>query len=252
MQGYSEGFAHIYAMRWTYFAREVAPKIRAFYELTHTGRHNKTALDLACGSGDLAAYLLEHGYSVIGLDLSPAMLMHAREKTAAYVKKGRARFIEGDAGNYVLDEQVGLVVSTFDALNHLPDLETLKGCFASTFDTLTNEGWFIFDLNTRLGLNRWGSINIQEDKDLVLITRGVVAHEEGRAYTQISGFLQQDDGLYKRFSEIVYNTIFDLGAVEAALREAGFRHVHFAQADALDEPVNDPELYGRIFVVAQK
>ena len=239
-------------MRWTFFARDVAPRIRAFYEQTPAGRHRKTVLDLACGSGDLAAYLLEHGYTVIGLDLSPAMLIHAQEKTAAYVEKGRARFIEGDAANYVLDEQVGLVISTFDALNHLPDLEALKGCFASTFDALADEGWFIFDLNTRMGLNRWASINIQEDEDLVLITRGLVAHDEGRAYTQISGFLRQEDGLYKRFSEVVYNTIFDLEDVETSLRDAGFRHVHLAQAEALDEPVRDPELYGRIFIVAQK
>jgi SAM-dependent methyltransferase len=252
MQGYNEEFAYIYAMRWNFFAREVAPRIRAFYEGTPMGSRQKTVLDLACGTGELAAYLLEHGYRVIGLDLSPAMLVHARENTRAYVDTGTARFIEGDAANYSLDEPVGLVVSTFDALNHLPNWEALKRCFASTFDALTTGGWFIFDLNTRLGLNRWGSINIQEDDDLVLITRGVVAHDEGRAYTQISGFLQQDDGLYKRFSEVVYNTIFDLAAVKAALNEKGFRHVHFAQPQALDESLTDPEDYGRIFVIAQK
>ncbi len=250
MQGYNEGFAYVYAMRWTFFARDVAPRIRDFYE--RKGNHEKTVLDLACGTGELATYLLDHDYEVIGLDLSPAMLIHAREKARAYVREGKARFLEGDAADYVLDQQVGLVVSTFDALNHLADMEALTGCFASTFNALTTGGWFIFDLNTRLGLNRWSSIDVQEDDDLVLITRGVVMHEEGRAYTQISGFLQQEDGLYNRFSEVVYNTIFDLADVEAALRDEGFRHVHFAQGEALDKPVMEPESYGRIFVIAQK
>jgi SAM-dependent methyltransferase len=252
MQGYGEGFANIYAMRWNFFARDVAPRIRAFYEGTQMATLNNTVLDLACGTGDLAVYLLEHGYKVIGLDLSPAMLGHAREKAMRYVEQGKARFIEGNAADYVLDEQVGLVISTFDALNHLPDLDALAGCFSSTLNVLKTGGWFIFDLNTTLGLNRWASMNVQEDEDLVLITRGVVAHEEWRAYTQISGFLRQDDGLYTRFSEVVYNTIFSLTDVEAALRDKGFRHVHFAHADALDKPVTDPENYGRIFVVAQK
>jgi SAM-dependent methyltransferase len=252
MQGYNEEFAYVYAMRWSFFARDVAPRIRAFYERSRTGAHRGKVLDLACGTGELAAYMLEHGYEVIGLDLSPAMLIHARERTRTYVEQGKARFVEGDAADYSLGEQVDLALSTFDALNHLPDLKALRGCFASTYTALSAGGWFIFDLNTRLGLNRWSSINIQEDDDLVLITRGVVAHAEGRAYTQISGFLQQEDGHYKRFGEVVYNTMFDLADVETALKDHGFRHVHFAEAQALDKPLTDPERYGRVFVLAQK
>ena len=99
MQGYSEGFAAIYSMRWTFFARDVAPRIRAFYEATPTAARNRKVLDLACGTGDLALYLLEQGYEVIGLDLSPAMLAVARSKAEAYIAQGTARFVEGNAAN---------------------------------------------------------------------------------------------------------------------------------------------------------
>ncbi len=252
MQAYGEAFAYIYNMRWTHFASAMAPRIRAFYESTPIAQRSRKLLDLACGTGQLAVYFLEAGYEVIGMDLSPAMLEHARENAAAYVEQGKARFVYGDAADFTLEERFGLVVSTFDALNHLPDDETLAGCFESTYQALLPKGWFIFDLNTRFGLRRWGGINVQDEEDLVLITRGVVAEEEGRAYTQISGFLRQDDGLYKRFGEVAYNTIFDLADVAATLEESGFRSVHFAGPQALDTPLDEPEAHGRVFIIAQK
>ncbi len=252
MQGYGEGFAQIYNMRWTHFASTVAPRIRTFYEATALGRQCRKLLDLACGTGQLALYFLQEGYEVVGLDLSPSMLVHARENAAPYLQAGQVRFLEADAAEFSLDTHVGLVVSTFDALNHLPDMDALEGCFESTFEALLPEGWFIFDLNTPFGLQRWGGISVQEEEDLVLITRGVVVEEEDRAYTQISGFLRREDGLYTRFGEVAYNTIFELGEVATLLKDIGFRRVHFANAQSLETPLEAPETYGRVFVVVQR
>jgi SAM-dependent methyltransferase len=248
-------------MRWTHFAQRVAPKITAYYEATPVGEDNRRVLDLACGTGQLALYLLERGYEVVGLDLSPAMLRHARENARDYVEAGKARFVEGDAADFtpqeVLDsedreDRFGLVVSTFDALNHLPDWDDLENCFISTYNVLAEGGHFVFDLNTRHGLRRWGGISVQEEEDLVLITRGVVAEEEGRAYTQISGFARRDDGLYERFNEVAYNTIFNMDDVADVLDEIGFGSVTFAQPGNLEEPVANPESFGRIFILARK
>jgi SAM-dependent methyltransferase len=258
MQAYGQGFAHIYNMRWTHFAQNVAPEIRRFYEGTATGKTNRHILDLACGTGQLAVYFLDHGYRVVGVDLSPAMLIHARENAGDYVAQGKARFVEADVADFnpedvrADDRKFGLAVSTFDALNHLPDFIALEDCLQTTYDVLAEDGWFVFDLNTRFGLRRWAGINIQEDEDLVLITRGVVVEEENRAYTQISGFLQQENGLYKRFNEVAYNTIFDLSDVRDTLEDIGFSRVHFSRGDALEEPLSNPEDYGRVFVVARK
>ena len=252
MQAYGDDFAAIYNMRWTHFARQVAPRILVFYEDALPAQAHHRVLDLACGTGQLAVYFLEHGYDVVGLDLSSAMLDHARAHAQAYIEAGRARFMEADAADFTLDGRFGLVISTFDALNHLPDFTALESCFRSVHAVLVPDGWFIFDLNTRLGLRRWAGITVQEEEDLVLITRGVVVEEEGRAFTQISGFLRQEDGRYKRFGQVAYNTIFDLADVADALREIGFRQVHFAVQNALGTPLEDPEAYGRVFVVARR
>mgnify|MGYP006298869107 CR=1 FL=1 len=251
MQGYGEGFAEIYNMRWGGFANRVAPRIREFYESTVLGQTDHRLLDVCCGTGQLSLHFLEHGYHVVGLDLSSAMLAHARQRTAAYRETGQARFFEGDAADFELDEEFGLAVATFDALNHLPDMVSLDGCFDSTRAVLVDGGYFIFDLNTPAGLQSWSGINVQDSEELMLIIRGVVSNWEGRAYTQISGFLRQESGLYKRFNEVAYNTIFHLDEVVAALEHAGFSDVTLAESASLDRPLEAPEQANRVFFVAR-
>ncbi len=249
---YNSEFAHVYDLHWGGFARQVAPRIRAFYESTPLAQTNKSVLDVCCGAGHLAFYLLEHGYDVTGLDFSPAMLHYAIEKNQAYIEEGRARFIEGNASDFTLDGHFGLAASTFDALNHLPDLAALQGCFRSVAAVLEEGGSFIFDLNTRYGLERWLGASMQMADDLVLFTRGVVVEDLSRAYTQISGFLRLESGYYERFDQTAFNTMFEMDAVHAALLEAGFCSAHFARSDDLATPLDAPESEPRVFIVAEK
>jgi SAM-dependent methyltransferase len=252
MQGYRPGFARVYNLRWTNFAQQAAPRIRAFYESTLLGHENHTLLDLCCGTGNLLLHFLDQGYQGTGLDLSEAMLGYARENAAAYVLTGQARFVQGNAADFSLDEQYGLVVSTFDALNHLPDMAALRGCFQSVYHHLLPGGVFVFDLNTRVGLRRWAGINIEDSTDLMVVVRGVFDAENGRALTYVSGFFAVEGGLYERFEETAYNIAFDLAEVETALRETGFGAVRFARLQDLDTPVPEPESEPRIFIIAEK
>lgn len=256
MQAYGASFAPIYNLRWGDFAHRVAPALLDYYETTPQGKTARqgipSLLDLCCGAGHLAGHFLEKGYQVTGIDLSPAMLDLARQNNADYIVAGQARFIQGDAARYALERPVDLAFSTFDALNHLADLAALQGCFASTFQAVKPGGIFIFDLNTRLGLRRWGAISLQEAPDLTLITSGLYDEQNGKAYSRISGFMRQDDGRYERFEETVYETAFDLAAVKTALLAAGFDKVHFARLSDLAAPLPDPETEPRVFIIASK
>ena len=253
MQAYHAGFARIYNMRWGGFAQSVAPKIMDFYAATPIGQNNRAMLDVCCGTGQMAAHFLNAGYHVVGLDASKPMLDHARENTQSFVEAGQARFIQGDAGRFTLDERFGLVVSTFDALNHLEDEEHLMGCFQSVFAVLAESGLFVFDLNTAVGLRRWNAITIDDSSDdLLIINRGIYDEQSRRAWTRITGFVRAPDGLYERFDENAFNTVFDLGRVKDMLLDAGWREVHFAHIDALQIPLAEPEKEGRVFIVAGK
>lgn len=251
MQAYGPGFARIYNLRWTSFANQAAPLIHEFYATTPIGRANKRVLDLCCGTGQLAVYFLDRGYTVVGLDLSDHMLRYAQENAYHYVESGQVRFIQGDASHFTLDERCGLVVSTFDALNHLENEEALRACFQCVYTV--NDGYFIFDLNTRAGLQRWNNIHVDESSDeAVIISRGLYDEQNERAWTRISGFVRTAGGLYQRFEETAFNTVFDLERVRNALLEIGWSHVYFARLQALAIPLPDPEQEGRVFIVACK
>lgn len=252
-QVYQKKFASIYNLHWSDFARKVAPALRAFYESTPGWSSHRCVLDLCCGTGQLASHFLEHNYSVTGLDASEHMLTYARENNAAYIVAGEARFILGDATNFNFAESFGLIVSTFDALNHLENLDALIHCFECVYPVLISDGYFIFDLNTRTGLKRWNSLSVDErSEDIFLVKRGIFSPDMERAWTRISGFLRLENGLYERFEETAYNTVFDLQEVREALLNVGWRKVHFARVDDLSTPLDDPESEVRVFIVANK
>ncbi|MGI8748938.1 MAG: class I SAM-dependent methyltransferase [Thermoleophilaceae bacterium] len=73
-------------------------------------------LDAACGTGRHAAYLLEGGREVVGVDSSPEMLERARARVP------RADLREGSLESLPLaDASVGAVVCAL-ALSHLPEI----------------------------------------------------------------------------------------------------------------------------------
>ncbi len=257
MQAYSQAFARAYNMRWTHFASAVAPRILDFYERSAgesalASSTGKSVLDVCCGTGQLALYFLEKGYRVTGIDASAGMLSYARENTAAYAQEGRARFEQADAAHFSLGERYGLVVATFDALNHLENLATLRQCFESVYPVLADDGFFIFDLNTRAGLLRWNNIGIEDDEEVLIISRGLYIEQDLRAWVRITGFIRNADGLYERFEETAFNTVFEMDAVRAALCQAGWRTIHFARSQDLATPVADPEQEARVFCIARK
>jgi SAM-dependent methyltransferase len=251
MQAYGPGFARVYNTRWLAFAKQAAPVILDFYAGISIGQVNKSVLDLCCGAGHLALHFLEKGYRVVGIDLSEPMLHHAEENAGRFLESGQAKFIKADAGDFTLDERFGLVVSTYDSLNHLDNEQTLKRCFQCVH--AISDGYFIFDLNTRRGLTRWNSIHVEEGgEDALIITRGIYDGQSDRAWMRITGFVGLSNGLYERFDETVFNTVFEMERVRTMLLEIGWKNVYFARIQDLRTPLPEPENEGRVFIVASK
>ena len=252
MQAYNALFARVYNQKWQDYANRIAPLIHDFYEATPLGKTEKTLLDVCCGTGQLLSYFLDQGYRVLGLDLSEGMLDVAREKLLPFMVANQLQFIQADAAKFHIQDVFGLAVSTFDALNHLPDMDALQGCFQSVYRVLLPEGYFIFDMNTAAGLNKWNSINVDPGEEIFLVNRGIYETGQGKAWTRITGFVRNLDGLYRRFEQTVYNTVFDMQTVREQLFLHGFRSVYNARGMDLRTPIEDPESYGKVFFIAQK
>jgi SAM-dependent methyltransferase len=251
MQAYGRDFAYVYNSRWSGFANQVAPLILDFYASKVTGRANKSLLDLCCGAGHLAVYFLENGYEVVGIDLSEHMLHYAKENASRFIESGQGNFMKADASDFTLDKHFGLVVCTYDSINHLENERALISCLQCVYSV--SEGYFIFDLNTRCGLKRWNSIQVDESsEEFLVITRGIYDGQSDRAWMRMTGFAAMPDGLYRRFDETVYNTVFSTERVRDALLEVGWKNVYFARIQDLSTPLLEPEEEGRVFIVANK
>jgi SAM-dependent methyltransferase len=251
MQAYGPGFARLYNTKWHGFAEQVAPLIETFFAAASMGRENKSILDLCCGTGQLARHFLEKGYRVTGLDLSEHMLHYAIENARSYVESGQANFVRGEASRFVFEERFGLVISSYDALNHLENEQALRSCFECVHAVC--DTCFVFDLNTRTGLNRWNRVNIDDSsEDTFVITRGHYDGEGDKAWNTVTGFVRLPNGVYERCDETAFNFVFDLDAVKNTLLELGWKSVHFARIEELNTPISEPENEQRVWIVASK
>ncbi len=254
MQAYTAAFARAYELRWTAFARKMAPRLLELYQATPLGRAGRAVIDLGCGSGHLALHFLEHGYQVLGVDLSPAMLALARERASEYLRSGQAEFAEVDMASFTAERRFGLAVSTYDAMNHLPDEAALGRCFAAVRRILAPDGMFVFDLNTRKGLRRWNGVTVEDTEEITVFNRGFFDEGQGRAWVRVSGFIRTANGSYDRFEETAFNTAFDLRRVEELLVGQGFDRIYCATPEDLARPLGSrekPEEQDRVFFVAR-
>jgi len=102
-----------------------------FIERQLTSSGVERVLDVACGTGKHAIALAQHGYKVVGTDLSAGMIERARENTAA--ERVQARFVVAGFGGLVPEVGTG-----FDALlcmgNSLPHVLTTEALRATLAD----------------------------------------------------------------------------------------------------------------------
>lgn len=103
-----------------------------------------TVLEVGCGTGRLANALARRGFSVIGVDPSPAMLEVARHRGAGL---GTVRYLEGDAVSLPVDEPVGLVIFALDTFAHLLTAEEQITALRRVRGLLRRRGRLILDLS---------------------------------------------------------------------------------------------------------
>jgi SAM-dependent methyltransferase len=249
MTNYGSLFSKIYNQQFSRFATWIAPKLLDFYESTQIGGHNKNILDLCCGTGQLANFFLQKEYQVTGLDKSEHMLEYAKINNLEYIESGKADFIQGNASNFDFNKKFGLVVSTFNSLNHFGNLENLRNCFKCVKRVLASNGYFIFDLNTHKGLLvRGNGIEITDADDYVLINRAI--YEEKKGLRRITGFIRTSDGKYERFNEIFHQTVFEIDGIKKLLLETGFNQVYFAKETDFSTSISAPEEFPFVFIIA--
>ncbi|HTR98415.1 MAG TPA: class I SAM-dependent methyltransferase [Bacteroidota bacterium] len=145
------GYRHLppYYDRWqkSYgkdFSTLILPKLLATIRVHRIA--GSTMLDVACGTGTLAAMMARRGWEVTGIDASEGMI---REATARGNASGlRLKFRRQDMRDLSLERPVHLATSFFDSLNHLMSGAELRETFRRIRAALLPRGWLVFDTST--------------------------------------------------------------------------------------------------------
>lgn len=227
---YARDFAQIYHEAWSSFIRAEAPAIVARL------RGFRRVVDLACGTGVLAAALTRAGHDVLGLDASPAMLAIAR-RTAPRATFRRAAF--GDP----LPAGVDAVICTFDSLNYLRRPMLLTATFRRVAEALQPGGLFLFDMNTMHGLRvRWKGIRVHRgDGWFVLLELSSDARRRQGVFA-ITGFRRRGAS-WRRFREVHMQRGYTWAEIRACARAAGLRATRAGGYDGRPAPSNPRRVF---------
>lgn len=220
---------------------EMAERILSLYE-AEGAKESGLILDLACGTGKLTCALLDRGADVIGTDLSPEMLMQARETCMA--KGHMPLLLCQDMKELDLYGTVDVAVCATNSLNYLEKEEELAAVFSLVHNFLTPGGLFLFDINslykfeTLYGENTY----VFESDKAFCVWQNQYDAKDGVCDFRLTIFEEERGGRYKKLEEEQCQTYFSLEKVKELLVKAGFELLGVAsdcKGGALEEDSAD-------------
>jgi SAM-dependent methyltransferase len=114
--------------------------------LTLAAESGNPILELGCGTGRLLLPLAQHGHTLTGVDLSPALLAVARSKLAA-LDGAQVELVEADIRSVTLPRaDYGFAFCTSNTLMHLADPGAQMAALRNTCRHLRRGGAFLLDL----------------------------------------------------------------------------------------------------------
>lgn len=210
----------------------------------------KDILDIGCGTGNVTIPLAQMGYRMTGLDLSAEMLAVAEEKARSRgldIRWVQQDMREADLGGLQFD----LVISMTDSLNYLQSGGELEQVFTRASGYLKDSGWLIFDLNSLYKISEVFGNNVYTclEEDVAYVWENSYEAETRTCYMDLTFFVCEEDGRYRRFTENHHETGYSTGEIRSILEKAGFRLEAVYDEETFEEPGVTAE---RVYFVARK
>ena len=233
MEPYRTDLAHIHDDGFGHLASGAAEVL--ITALQQTGPHSGTVVEVGCGSGITARRLTDAGYTVVGFDLSKALIEIARQRVPeATFHVGS--FVGAELPSCVAVCAIGEVLSyAFDPHNNATARTAL---FARIHAALTEGGLFLFDMagpdrasgsptRTFMEQENWAVLAETSVDNSVLTRRITTFHRSG--------------DLFRRDRETHRLLLVPPEQIETELRANGF---DVERIDGYGETPLPPGLYG--------
>ena len=213
------------------------------------GIKGKKIIDVGCGTGLLAVKLAKAGALVTGVDLSRDMLNIAEKRANDLSLK--IDFLEKPMQEIEGQEQYDAAVIAIDSLNYLPDRKSVLNTFIGIHSVLKSGGMLMFDVHSTFKTDvifMEGPFTYDNDR-ISYIWNTEEGDEEHSVLSELSFFVKEESGLYRRFNERHVQKTFHVFEYVDLLQKGGFT-IERIFADWEDEPPHEES--ERIFFQVRK
>ena len=219
--------------------------ILSFFE--QNGIKSGTVLDLACGTGSMSIPFMKKGYSIIGVDLSEEMLEIASNRL--FEAGNSFSLLKAKMQEFELSEKAEACICCLDSINHLNNINDVLATFKNVYDSLNNNGLFVFDVNTVYKHNKVLADNtfVFDEDDYYLVWDNE-AVDDRTVRILLDMFILNGES-YDRFSEEFEETAYSVEELSSLLNKVGFVDIKVYDELSYDEPKNDSE---RLYFVCKK
>ena len=215
--------------------------------LGREGLSPRTAVDLACGTGSVAALLAQMGMEVVAVDMSEDMLCVGQQKTQNM--DNPPVFVCQQLQNLRLPKGVDLAVCALDSLDYITDPADCETAIGRIYKHLNPGGCFIFDVNTPEKLRAMdGQIFLDEDEDVFCLWQGAF-DEKTNICTYEMDLFQRRGKYWLRSYEEHQEYAYSAEVLTGYLKKAGFTSVEVFADRKLEAPKAGEQ---RIYFKARK
>ena len=197
-----------------FHADACAPGILALLEPVRA--RDGLVLELGCGSGALTRHLVDAGHRVVATDASPAMLELAR-KNVPDADEHRLLAVPDDSL-----PACDALVAVGHVLSYLPDEDAIRAALAAAATALRQGGVLAIDmLDLRYGDDLDGAeTRSRVGEDWAVAVK--LSRPEERLYVrEITAFIRNEDGSWRRDDERHENVLVDTARLPAFLATQG-------------------------------
>ena len=197
--------------------------------------------DCACGTGSMTIQFAKKGITVTGMDLSREMLEVAAVKARRAAQK--IMFTAQDMTKLELPRPVDAIVCACDGVNYLTETGATEMFFRAAYAAIKPGGCLAFDISSRYKLeNVVGNGFFGEERDdVAYIWSNRLNAETHIVEMDLTFFVEQENGLYRRFEEKHRQRAHSAEEIVKALEESGFSDIKVYGNMNFDAPAADEQ-----------